>query len=116
VRAFTGGSSTRLKSEGLAGGFVSSEGFGFGVIGRSTHGFGGGVLGFLYCDSAVNDKSHLLGAHIPTSTRHAAMNCFALQFPYQLIETNSNGIDRLTFHNYLKNEKIPYLFTELYSE
>ncbi len=48
------------------------------LLGRSIHGFSGGVSGTVYCFRAATDISHFLGVQTPTRTRQAVMSLFAL--------------------------------------
>lgn len=45
-----------------------------------THGFSFGILGVVYGDSAVRDRSHFFGAQTPIRTRQAAIKRLALNY------------------------------------
>jgi hypothetical protein len=48
------------------------------VLGFCTHGFSFGMLGVVYGDSAVRDRSHFFGAQMPMRRRQAAIKRLAL--------------------------------------
>lgn len=79
-RALTGGSADEAFTVGEldVNGLELAAESETGVLGRSTHGFSGGVCGVVYWESAARDRSHRLGTHTPTKTLQAAMIRFAL--------------------------------------
>ena len=47
-------------------------------LGLCTHGFSFGILGVVYGDRAVSERSHFFGAQMPMRTRQAAIKRLAL--------------------------------------
>lgn len=46
---------------------------------RSIHSFSAGRAGVVYCERALNERSHFFGIHTPTRMRHAATRRFTLR-------------------------------------